>query len=30
MDYDSVGKLIVDPAKMAIDVYKDVGFSIGI
>ena len=30
MDYGSAGKLIVDPAKMAIDVYKDVGFSIGV
>lgn len=30
MDYDAAGKLIVDPAKMAIDAYKDVGFTIGI
>lgn len=30
MDYDSAGKLIVDPAKMVVDAYKDVGFSIGI
>ena len=30
MDYDSAGKLIVDPAKMVIDAYKDVGFSIWI
>lgn len=30
MDYDSAGKLIVDPAKMAIDAYKDVGFSVSI
>ena len=30
MDYDSAGKLIVDPAKMAIDAYKDVGFTIGV
>lgn len=30
MDYDSAGKLIVEPAKMAIDAYKDVGFSVGI
>lgn len=30
MDYNSAGKLIVDPAKMAIDAYKDVGFTIGI
>lgn len=30
MDYDTAGKLIVDPAKMAIDAYKDVGFTIGV
>ena len=30
MDYDAAGKLIVDPAKMAIDAYKDVGFTVGI
>ncbi len=30
MDYDSAGKLIVEPAKMAVDAYKDVGFSVGI
>lgn len=30
MDYDSAGKLIVDPAKMAIDAYNDVGFSVGV
>lgn len=30
MDYDAAGKLIVDPAKMAIDAYKDVGFCMGI
>jgi len=30
MDYDTAGKLIVDPAKMAIDAYKDVGFTVGI
>ena len=27
LDYDSAGKLIVDPAKMAIDTYKGCGFS---
>ena len=30
MDYDAAGKLIVDPVKMAIDAYKDVGFCMGI
>ena len=30
MDYDAAGKLIVDPAKMAVDAYKDVGFTLGI
>ena len=30
MDYDSAGKLIVNPAKMAVDAYKDVGFTLGI
>ena len=29
-DYDSAGKLIVDPAKMAIDTYKNCGFSIAV
>ncbi|WP_407421082.1 phosphatase PAP2 family protein [Methanobrevibacter sp.] len=30
MDYNSAGKLIVDPAKMVVDAYKDVGFTLGI
>ena len=30
MDYDSAGKLIVDPTKMALDSFKNAGFSIGI
>ena len=30
MDYDAAGKLIVDPVKMAVDAYKDVGFCMGI
>ena len=30
MDYDTAGKLIVDPAKMVVDAYKDVGFTLGI
>lgn len=30
MDYDSAGKLIVDPAKMALEAYKDSGFCLGI
>ena len=30
MDYDSAGKLIVDPAKMALESFKNAGFSIGI
>lgn len=30
MDYDAAGKLIVDPVKMAVDTYKDVGFCLGI
>ena len=30
MDYDAAGKLIVDPAKMVVDAYKDVGLSVGI
>ena len=30
MDYDSAGKLIVDPATMAMDTYKGCGFSIGV
>lgn len=29
MDYDSSGKLIVEPSKMLLDAYKNVGFSIG-
>lgn len=30
MDYDAAGKLIVDPVKMAVDAYKDVGFCLGV
>ena len=30
MDYDSAGKLIVEPAKMAVDAIKNAGFSIGL
>lgn len=30
MDYDAAGKLIVDPAKMALEAYKDSGFCLGI
>ena len=30
MDYDAAGKLIVDPAKMALESFKNAGFSIGI
>lgn len=30
MDYDNAGKLIVDPAKMALESFKNAGFSIGI
>lgn len=30
MDYDSAGKLIVNPAKMILEVYKDIGFTLGI
>ena len=30
MNYDAAGKLIVDPVKMAVDAYKDVGFCMGI
>lgn len=30
MDYDSAGKLIVDPTKMALESFKNAGFSIGI
>ena len=30
MDYDAAGKLIVDPVKMALEAYKDVGFCMGI
>lgn len=30
MDYDADGKLIVDPAKMAIDTYKGCGFSLAV
>lgn len=30
MDYDSAGKLLVNPAKMALEPYKDVGFTLGI
>lgn len=30
MDYDAAGKLIVDPAKMALETFKDAGFSIGL
>ncbi|WP_295722299.1 phosphatase PAP2 family protein [uncultured Methanobrevibacter sp.] len=29
MDYDSSGKLIVEPSKMMLDAYKNVGFSVG-
>ena len=30
MDYDEAGKLLVDPAKMAIDTYKGCGFSMAV
>ena len=30
MDYDAAGKLIVDPVKMALEAYKDVGFCMSI
>ena len=30
MDYDSAGKLIVDPTKMGLESFKNAGFSIGI
>lgn len=30
MDYNTAGKLIVEPAKMALEAYKDVGFCMGI
>lgn len=30
MDYDSAGKLIVDPSKMALDSYKNTGFTVGV
>lgn len=30
MDYDADGKLIVDPARMAIDTYKSCGFSLAV
>ena len=30
MDYDAAGKLIVDPAKMAVDTYKGCGFSLAV
>lgn len=29
MNYDSAGKLIVDPAKMSFEAFKDFGFSVG-
>ena len=30
MDYNSAGKLVVEPAKMALEAYKDTGFCMGI
>ena len=30
MDYNATGKLVVEPAKMALEAYKDTGFCIGI